>query len=149
MSVCSAEVATSTTTESSTTEKPGTFYDLSIARQRCACFVVALGRSRCTWGPSYWCSSLSNSRECGSTEHCSTNIWSQQSIQKKPNDNICQYCEFTVDKLRAILLENKTVVCWMNIKFIDDHTFLVGRSMSKSGYPAHVPCYHPRNRSTK
>jgi len=53
---------------------------------------------------------LSNSRECSSIEHCSDRIWSQQSIEKKPEDKMCQYCEFTISKLRSIIEENKTEV---------------------------------------
>jgi len=53
---------------------------------------------------------LSNSRECSSIEHCSDRIWSQQSIEKKPNDNLCQYCEYTIEKLRIIIEDNKTDV---------------------------------------
>ncbi|UJR22649.1 hypothetical protein I4U23_025689 [Adineta vaga] len=82
MSVCSSE---------STTERPA----------------VLVGKHRCTWGPSYWCSSLSNSRECNSVAHCSNQVWSQQAITKKPNDNICQYCEYIIGKLRTMIL-NKT-----------------------------------------
>jgi len=50
---------------------------------------------------------LSNSLECQATEHCSTQVWSQQVIQKKTNDNICQFCEHTIDKLRSIITESK------------------------------------------
>jgi hypothetical protein len=53
---------------------------------------------------------LSNSRECSSIHHCSNKIWSQQSIEKKPEDNLCQYCEFTISKLRSIIEENQTDV---------------------------------------
>lgn len=69
--------------------------------------LVIVGAHRCTWGPAYWCSSLSNARECRSIEHCSSQIWSRQLIEKKVNDNICQYCEYTINKLREIL-EQKT-----------------------------------------
>ncbi|CAF3821446.1 unnamed protein product, partial [Rotaria sordida] len=89
MSICSDEPVT----EPPSTEKP-----------------IILGQNRCTWGPSYWCSSLSNSRECSSIDHCSNKIWSQQSIEKKPNDNICQYCEFTIQKLRNIIDDEKTEI---------------------------------------
>ncbi|UJR26418.1 hypothetical protein I4U23_007750 [Adineta vaga] len=89
MDICSVEPKS----ETSTTEKP-----------------MPLGQKRCTWGPSYWCSSLSNSRECSSMEHCTNKVWSQQGIQKKPNDNICQYCEFTVQKLRSIIEDNQTEI---------------------------------------
>jgi hypothetical protein len=71
---------------------------------------VVLGSKRCTWGPSYWCSSLSNSRECGSIDHCSNQIWSRQAIEKKDNDNICRYCEYVIDKLRSTIEDNKTAV---------------------------------------
>lgn len=71
---------------------------------------VIVGEKRCTWGPAYWCSSLSNSRECNSIAHCSNQIWSKQSIEKKPNDNICQYCEFIIEKLRSFINDNKTEV---------------------------------------
>ena len=70
-----------------------------------------VGRDRCTWGPSYWCSSLSNTRECSSIDHCSDKIWSQQAIEKKENDNICKYCEFIIKKLRSYLTNSTTEVC--------------------------------------
>lgn len=70
-----------------------------------------LGQKRCTWGPAYWCSSFTNTRECGAIEHCSTRVWSQQSIERKPNDNICQYCEFTIEKLRSFIEDQKLEVC--------------------------------------
>jgi saposin len=71
---------------------------------------MIVGNNRCTWGPSYWCSSLSNSRQCASIDHCSNQIWSQQAIEKKANDNICQYCEYIIEKLRSIITENQTEV---------------------------------------
>ena len=71
---------------------------------------VIVGSQRCTWGPSYWCSSLSNSRECDSIDHCSDRIWSQQAIQKKENDNICQYCQYTIEKLRSMISDNQIPV---------------------------------------
>jgi hypothetical protein len=43
-------------------------------------------------------------------DHCSNRVWSQQSIEKKLDDNICQYCEFTIEKLRTIIEDNKTEV---------------------------------------
>ncbi|CAF1319414.1 unnamed protein product [Adineta ricciae] len=71
---------------------------------------VVLGQHQCTWGPSYWCSSLSNSRECNSVNHCSNQIWSQQAIQKKANDYICQYCEYIIGKLRTFILNKTTEI---------------------------------------
>ena len=71
---------------------------------------VILGSHRCTWGPSYWCSSLSNSHECSSIDHCSNQIWSQQAIEKKENDNVCQYCQYLIEKLRSMISENQVPV---------------------------------------
>jgi saposin len=34
-----------------------------------------LGRRRCTWGPSYWCSSVFNAHSCYAVEHCQKNVW--------------------------------------------------------------------------
>lgn len=78
---------------------------------------VVVGSKRCTWGPSYWCSSLSTTHECNSIDHCSNQIWSQQSIQKQENDNVCHYCEYIIERLRTIINDNKTEVC-ENKKFI-------------------------------
>ncbi|CAF0969540.1 unnamed protein product [Rotaria sordida] len=71
---------------------------------------VNLGRNRCTWGPAYWCSSLSNTRECNSIEHCSKQIWSQQAIEKKENDSVCQYCEYIIKRLHTIINDNTTQI---------------------------------------
>ncbi|CAF3355329.1 unnamed protein product [Rotaria socialis] len=71
---------------------------------------IIVGQHQCTWGPSFWCSSLSNTRQCNSIDHCSKQVWSQQAIQHKENDNICQYCEYVITKLRSILAENKTEI---------------------------------------
>lgn len=101
MDICSVEQPT-------TTEKPRK--RLSIPGLKDASFLAMLGSRRCTWGPSYWCSSLSNSRECSSMDHCSNRVWSQQSIQKKSEDSVCQYCQFTMTKLRNIIGENRTEV---------------------------------------
>lgn len=53
---------------------------------------------------------MSNSRECSSMDHCSDRVWSQQSIQKKPEDDVCQYCQFTMSKLHNIIVNDKTEV---------------------------------------
>ena len=81
---------------------------------------VVLGRNQCTWGPAYWCSSLSNSRQCNSIDHCSSQIWSQQAIQKKSNDNICRYCEYIIGKLRTFILNETTEVHSKQIKTLYD-----------------------------
>ncbi|CAF0857235.1 unnamed protein product, partial [Didymodactylos carnosus] len=69
---------------------------------------ILVGGKRCTWGPSYWCSSLQNAHECQSVKHCSTKVWPNQLVNEK--DNICQYCEFALTKLRRILETNETEI---------------------------------------
>lgn len=71
---------------------------------------VILGNQACTWGPSYWCASLSNTRECQSIEHCSQRVWSQQALSSTSKDTVCQYCEYIMEKLRSIVNENETEV---------------------------------------
>merc|ERR1712135_220262 len=34
-----------------------------------------LGANKCTWGPSYWCSSFENADECGARAHCESVGW--------------------------------------------------------------------------
>ena len=36
-----------------------------------------LGAQKCTWGPSYWCDSVENAKECGqgSEDHCRAKVW--------------------------------------------------------------------------
>ncbi|CAF3794688.1 unnamed protein product, partial [Rotaria sp. Silwood1] len=71
---------------------------------------IILGHDQCTWGPSYWCSSLSNTHQCNSIDFCSERIWSQQTIIKKENDNVCQYCEYIIKKLRNNIKDSKIEV---------------------------------------
>jgi len=42
--------------------------------------VNLLGASKCTWGPSYWCSSIANAEECGTKKHCQDNVWSKKNL---------------------------------------------------------------------
>jgi len=34
-----------------------------------------LGASKCTYGPSYWCSHKDNAKDCDATKYCETNGW--------------------------------------------------------------------------
>jgi len=34
-----------------------------------------LGASKCTFGPSYWCSHVDNAKDCNATRYCETNGW--------------------------------------------------------------------------
>ena len=34
-----------------------------------------LGQKKCSYGPSYWCDSMKNAKECGMVEHCKAHEW--------------------------------------------------------------------------
>lgn len=86
---------------------------------------VVVGQSRCTWGPSYWCSSLRNSRDCQATEHCLNQIWSQQTIQTKNGDNVCQYCINIINKLNTIITDSKIKVDFLDKRLPLRNIFLL------------------------
>lgn len=66
-----------------------------------------LGSKTCTYGPSYWCSSLPNAKECGAVRHCIQTIWEKQ-ILPEDNDDICTLCKNMVQEARDQLLSNET-----------------------------------------
>ncbi|ALC46354.1 Sap-r, partial [Drosophila busckii] len=66
-----------------------------------------LGSTKCTWGPSYWCDNLSNSKECRATRHCIQTIWEKRAVPVD-NDSICQICKDMVTQARDQLRSNET-----------------------------------------
>ncbi|KAL4713339.1 hypothetical protein ACJJTC_006807 [Scirpophaga incertulas] len=69
--------------------------------------VNLVGASRCTWGPSYWCSNFSTGRECSATKHCVQKVWSKMEFPKD-DDNICKICTDMVQQARDQLESNET-----------------------------------------
>lgn len=66
-----------------------------------------LGASRCTWGPSYWCSNFTTGRECKATKHCVSRVWSQMKVADD-KDSICKICTDMVTQARDQLESNQT-----------------------------------------
>ncbi|CAG4983570.1 unnamed protein product [Parnassius apollo] len=66
-----------------------------------------LGSSRCTWGPSYWCSNFSTGRECKATHHCVSRVWPRVDFPQD-NDGICKICTDMVKQARDQLQSNET-----------------------------------------
>lgn len=66
-----------------------------------------IGASKCTWGPSYWCSNFSTGRECQATHHCVNRVWSKMNFPKD-NDSICKICTDMVQQARDQLQSNET-----------------------------------------
>ncbi|XP_068207263.1 prosaposin [Palaemon carinicauda] len=66
-----------------------------------------LGSKTCTYGPSYWCNSLLNAKECGAVKHCIQTVWEKQ-VLPEDNDDICTICKNMVQEARDQLLSNET-----------------------------------------
>lgn len=81
-----------------------------------------LGAQKCTWGPSYWCDSVENAKECGqgSEDHCRAKVWvgnhplahltdsiSEQDTFDSPKVN-CALCELIGKKIFEKLTNNAT-----------------------------------------
>ncbi|CAH2267557.1 jg11846 [Pararge aegeria aegeria] len=66
-----------------------------------------VGASKCTWGPSYWCSNFSTVRECKATPHCVKTVWAKMTVPKD-DDGICKICKDMVTQARDQLESNET-----------------------------------------
>ncbi|XP_034117679.1 uncharacterized protein LOC117576754 [Drosophila albomicans] len=66
-----------------------------------------VGGSKCTWGPSYWCENLSNSKDCRATRHCIQTVWEKR-VVPVDDDSICKICKDMVTQARDQLRSNET-----------------------------------------
>lgn len=66
-----------------------------------------VGSSSCAFGPSYWCSSLRNAKECRAVSHCIQTVWETQNLPAD-NDDICTICKNMVQQARDTLESNET-----------------------------------------
>lgn len=66
-----------------------------------------LGARQCTYGPSYWCTSLKNAKECNAVKHCIQTVWEKKTLPED-NDDICQICKEMVQEARDTLTSNET-----------------------------------------
>ena len=53
---------------------------------------------KCTYGPSYWCSSLPAAKDCGAMQHCMTATWKNNA----PMEKVCFLQKFICSQLRTI-----------------------------------------------
>ena len=63
---------------------------------------------KCSWGPTYWCSNLTNAKACNAVRHCIQTVWEKQSVPVD-NDSICQICKDMVTQARNQLRSNETL----------------------------------------
>lgn len=66
-----------------------------------------VGAEKCTWGPSYWCDTISTSKECNAAAHCVEKVWSTK-VYPEDTDSVCQVCKDMVKQARDQLLSNET-----------------------------------------
>ncbi|XP_018799712.1 PREDICTED: uncharacterized protein LOC108975589 [Bactrocera latifrons] len=67
-----------------------------------------LGAKQCTWGPSYWCSNLTNAKGCHAVRHCIQTVWEKQNVPVD-DDSICKICKDMVTQARDQLRSNETM----------------------------------------
>nr|XP_036212766.1 prosaposin [Bactrocera oleae] len=67
-----------------------------------------LGAKQCTWGPSYWCSNLTNAKGCHAVRHCIQTVWEKQNVEVD-DDSICKICKDMVTQARDQLRSNETM----------------------------------------
>lgn len=56
--------------------------------------IEPLGSKKCTWGPSYWCTSLSEAAECSTHQYCVERQW----VNPVRDDTLCDLCKSVADK---------------------------------------------------
>lgn len=66
-----------------------------------------LGTAECTYGPSFWCGSLRNAKQCSAVPHCIGTVW--EHLELPPDsDGVCDVCKEMVREARDTLENNKT-----------------------------------------
>ncbi|XP_076060400.1 prosaposin [Oratosquilla oratoria] len=82
---------------------------LTVLAALCLAFTSGgyLGNHPCAFGPSYWCSSLVNAKECNAVKHCIQTVW-EPKVLPEDNDDICTLCKDMVKQARDTLLSNET-----------------------------------------
>lgn len=66
-----------------------------------------LGAKECTYGPSYWCSNITNAKSCNAVQHCIQTVWETHTVPED-NDSICKICLDMVGQARDQLESNET-----------------------------------------
>lgn len=67
-----------------------------------------LGAHKCSWGPTYWCSNITNAKSCNAVRHCIQTVWEKQAVPED-NDSICNICKDMVSQARDQLESNETL----------------------------------------
>ena len=58
----------------------------------------------CSWGPTYWCSSVKSAKNCGAVQFCIRNTWSQSLYTQDIHaDDTCTFCKKIVNDVREFI----------------------------------------------
>lgn len=66
-----------------------------------------LGAKECTYGPTYWCSNITNAKHCNAVKHCIQTVW-ETHVVPEDTDSICKICLDMVGQARDQLESNET-----------------------------------------
>lgn len=66
-----------------------------------------LGAKECTYGPTYWCSNITNAKQCNAVKHCIQTVWETHTVPED-TDSICKICLDMVGQARDQLESNET-----------------------------------------
>lgn len=70
-------------------------------------YALAANVDECTFGESYWCSSLENAKTCGAIGHCKSTVWKNE-ILKQDDTETCMFCMVIVKDVEGFVKANKT-----------------------------------------
>ena len=65
------------------------------------------GVDQCSWGPSHWCSSLKNAKNCGAVQHCIGTVWSNSepsSVSEKMLPLCCKMYNIPVHRFTHLIV---------------------------------------------
>ncbi|KAK7111881.1 uncharacterized protein [Littorina saxatilis] len=63
---------------------------------------ASLGSDKCTWGPSYWCSSISSASTCQAFKHCLDSVWKHKLLDVQQTET-CLFSQKLVETIRRVL----------------------------------------------
>lgn len=63
---------------------------------------ASLGSNKCTWGPSYWCSSVPAAAACSAFDHCLDSQWTRQ-LQDVQQTDLCTFSQKMVETVRQVI----------------------------------------------
>merc|ERR1719295_556023 len=99
--------------------------------------VNAHGADRCTWGPTYWCKSIIEAKECNAVQHCINHNWAQLALTKNAG-HACEICKLVVTDVRDIFspeFEKDIEDAWAQICAVIPIALIISKSSGRYSVP--------------